>query len=287
MPKGFVYILISPNSNYVKIGGTERPINERLRGINGTANYGDHGPWELSDFLHVKDWRLVEASVHKHFGSKRVRDVDGTRELFDVRALEARSQLRQTKSELRVDHVRTRQIFEHPELSHYLHRLFQVAGLYGHLDIQGAWTLSLMTATTGGRWFTINIGPHEVAFATRKVIGGKVSHYVVLDRLILEYPQTIIWIGKNGGEVQTATYLGAERAVAISFYDDFAGAERVFKLPGIRRAMAAYWSDRLADLRERNAKSTFARFHSYDAVSELMNYKRSADEALGAYRARL
>lgn len=52
MAQGFVYILVSPNSNFIKIGGTERPISERLRGINGTESYADHGPWLLSDFLH-------------------------------------------------------------------------------------------------------------------------------------------------------------------------------------------------------------------------------------------
>jgi T5orf172 domain len=67
MPQGFVYILVSPNSNFIKIGGTERPISERLRGINGTESYSDHGPWELSDFLHVTDWRLVEGEMHRHF----------------------------------------------------------------------------------------------------------------------------------------------------------------------------------------------------------------------------
>jgi hypothetical protein len=44
MAPGFVYVLISPNSNFVKIGGTERPISGRLRDINGTSQW-DHGPW--------------------------------------------------------------------------------------------------------------------------------------------------------------------------------------------------------------------------------------------------
>ena len=70
MAQGFVYILVSPNSNYVKIGGTERPISERLRDINGTSPYSDHGPWELSDFLYVTDWRLVEGELHRHFAIK-------------------------------------------------------------------------------------------------------------------------------------------------------------------------------------------------------------------------
>jgi hypothetical protein len=40
----------------------------------------------------------------------------------------------------------------------------------------------------------------------------------------------------------------------------------------MRRALVAYWSDALADLRERSAKSSYARYHSYDAVAELLHY---------------
>lgn len=42
MPQGFVYILISPNSNYIKIGGTEHSITKRLREINGTISSAHH-----------------------------------------------------------------------------------------------------------------------------------------------------------------------------------------------------------------------------------------------------
>src|SRR5215475_4281696 len=105
--QGFVYILVSPNSNYIKIGGTEGPISERLRGINGHESYADHGPWELSDFLHVTDWRLVESAMHKHFAKNNVRDIAGTRELFSVAPYEARTRLRQTDIALRVGHDKT------------------------------------------------------------------------------------------------------------------------------------------------------------------------------------
>jgi hypothetical protein len=84
MPQGFVYVLVSPNSNFIKIGGTERPISERLRRINGAESYSDHGPWELSDFPHVTDWRLVEGELHRHFQKHNFRDVVGTRELFSA-----------------------------------------------------------------------------------------------------------------------------------------------------------------------------------------------------------
>lgn len=280
MPQGFVYILVSPNSNYIKIGGTERPISERLRGINGTASYGAHGPWELSDFLHVTDWRLVEGALHKHFKKNQIRDVSGTQELFSLPPYEARERLRLTDSELRVDYEKTEQIFSNRDLRLFLFRLFQFAGLFGSLDIQGAWTLSILPKTNGGRWFTLNVGPHEVAFSTRKAVDGGFTHHIVLDRLILEYPETIIWIGQHAGGVETAQYVSAERAVLIYFWGNFADAEKFFSLPGVRRALIAYWFEALADLRQRNAKSVYARYHSYDAVSRLIEYKRAHDKSL-------
>ena len=100
---------------------------------------------------------------------------------------------------------------------------------------------------------------------------------MVLDRLILDYPETIIWIGKHDGEVQEASYASADRAVIINFREDFANAELVLNLPGVRRALIAYWAESLADLRERKAKSVYARYHSYDAISELIEYKRATE----------
>src|SRR5205085_4106994 len=102
--------------------------------------------------------------------------------------------------------------------------------------------------------FTLNIGSHEVAFSTRTSNGAKFSHYLVLDRLILEYPSTIMWLGQHGGDVRRAEYKAAERAISVSLDEDFAKAERFFAREGVRRAMVAYWADALADLRERNAK---------------------------------
>ena|SRR5258707_9837685 len=282
MAKGFVYILVSPNSNYIKIGGTEKPISERLRAINGTEPYADHGPWELSDFLYVTDWRLVEGSLHEHFQKKKIRDITGTRELFSVPPHEARTRLRLTNATLRIDHEKTKQAFKNRDLSLFLYKLFQLSGLFGNLDIQGGWTLTLLTPTSGGCWYTLNIGTHAVGFSPKKEIANKFTHYLSLDRLILDYPETIIWIGKHDGGVQESPYRTAKRAVQINFDADFANAEKIFALPGIRRALVAYWSESLADLRERGAKSTYARHHSYDAVSELIEYKRAIESVVHA-----
>jgi hypothetical protein len=219
--------------------------------------------------------------MQRHFRKLNVRDIAGTRELFSVPPHEARQQLRSTGSSLRVGHEKTEQLFADRSVKLFLYKLFQLSGLFGNLDIQGAWTLSLLPKTAGGRWFTVNIGPHEVAFSARKPTAGKFTHFLVLDRLILEYPETIIWIGKRDGAVEDAEYVRADRALIINFDEDFANAERLFGLPGVRRALVAYWAEALADLRQRNAKSVYARYHSYDAVSQLLQYKREAQDVFG------
>jgi hypothetical protein len=131
MAKGFVYVLTSSGSNYIKIGGTEHPISQRLRAINGTLAYSDRGKWELSDFLHVTDWRLVEGGLHRQFQQFQVRDAKGTRELFDVRPYEARERLRLTDDTLRVGHQKTTAIFKNADVRLFLYKLFELTGLFG------------------------------------------------------------------------------------------------------------------------------------------------------------
>jgi hypothetical protein len=87
-----------------------------------------------------------------------------------------------------------------------------------------------------------------------------------------------MWLGQHGGDVREAEYRTAERAVSVSFEESFARAEGFLARHGVRRAMIAYWAEALADLRERNAKSVYARYHSYDAVSQLLEYKRDRDQ---------
>jgi hypothetical protein len=174
---------------------------------------------------------VIESALHRHFRDRNVQ-VEGTRELFSVAPREARERLRSISGPLRVDAERTDRLFHNPHFSLFLFRLFQLSGLYGNLDIQGSWTLSVLPQTNGGRWFTLNIGPHEVAFSTRTPIEEKFSHYIVLDRLILEYPETIMWLGRHGGDVREADYKTAERALTVRFDDDFAKAERFYALKG-------------------------------------------------------
>ncbi len=275
MPQGFVYILVSPNSNYIKIGGTKKPISDRIREINSVSSYARHGPWGLSDFLHVKDWQHVESALHQRFHKKRFIqkkkiDVAATRELFDVAPYEARKTLRQTSAIHRVGHKETEKVFGTRDLKLFLFNLFQLSGLFGCFDIQGAaWTLNL----SGRFLFSLNIGPHAVACSERRSIDGKFTHYLSLDRLILDYPKTLRWLEKRNGGSMKSPYAGAKRAEQINFDADFAEADKLFSQPGIRRALVAYWFESLADLRQRNARSKYWRHHSYDAVSELMQYR--------------
>jgi hypothetical protein len=214
--------------------------------------------------------------MHRHFKERNVR-APSANELFSVPPHEARKRLRQTSPTLRVDHEKTDALLKNRDVKLFLFRLFEITGLFGNLDIQGAWTLSSMPKTNGGRWFTLNIGSHEVAFSTLKSIDGQYSHFLVMDRLILNYPETILWLGQHGGSVEVAGYSSSQNALLIRFDQSFADAERFFRLDGVRRAIVAYWADSLADLRERDAKSVYARYHSYDAVAELLEYKRSRD----------
>ena len=281
MAEGFVYLLSSPNSDFIKIGGTAKALRERLRGINNGSTYSMHGPWEVSDFLHVTDWRLVEAQLHTHFRKQHVKHIANTRELFAVPAHEARKQFARVAPSLRIGHEQTTKLFKRRDLSLYLFRLFQLAGLFGNLDIQGAWTLSLFTQTVGGRFFTINLGRHEVAFSPLSS-ADEGWHFLVVDQLIKDFPKVAKWLRERGGGIENANYANARRAVRLSFRSTFADAEKLFAVDGIRRALIAYWADGLADLRERDARSRYARYHNYDAVYGLVEHARARQRVIAS-----
>jgi hypothetical protein len=55
---------------------------------------------------------------------------------------------------------------------------------------------------------------------------------------------------------------------------------KFFLLPGARQALVAYWDDWLANLRERNGLSTYARYHNYDAADALLEFRRARWQAV-------
>ena len=53
------------------------------------------------------------------------------------------------------------------------------------------------------------------------------------------------------------------------FTATFEEAQEFMKLEGVRRALIAYWSEALIELKERNALSINAKHHNWNAVAEL------------------
>ncbi len=271
MTEGFVYILNSTNSPYVKIGGTEFPPAIRLRAINSGSAYEDHGPWVASDFRHVTDWRAVERILHGLNEDRRVRSIVDTKELFDMPVSLARSQLEQIEAAYLVRKDEVDSLFQLRALALYLERIFRFAGLTSWLHTQGSWTLRLFPNTGRGRYFTINVGTHEVAFSALPRDGHRPFHLIVVDQLLLDFPETLGWIAEHSGHTEAAPYKTARnRALAVWFEAPLEEAELFFGMPGSRRALVAYWHDTLVDLQERDAKSVYARYHDYNAVAALV-----------------
>ncbi len=90
---GYVYVLTSPATASIKIGGTDYPPLKRIREINSAEPYKSLGPWSLADFRQVNDWKGVESFLHYCFRSKQNKDVDGQKELFDLPVQEVSEKL--------------------------------------------------------------------------------------------------------------------------------------------------------------------------------------------------
>ena len=163
---GYVYILESPATNYIKIGGTGICPMKRVREINMTEPYKSLGPWHLTDFRQVEDWRLIEHFLHETFLGQRVYDIEGQKELFSASAIAAHNRLNQIEPEQLIGKPKVDRMFMDEPFREYLMRLFEFTGLAQWMDYQGAWTFCLFPSTNRGRYFTLNIASHEVAFST-------------------------------------------------------------------------------------------------------------------------
>ena len=267
---GQVYILVSPNSEYIKIGGSYYPPLKRIREINTTEPYKSLGPWSLADFRQVTDWRKIEASLHYAFRSKLIKNIDGQKELFHVTAHEASVKLNQIDPVEILKKPKIDRMFQDEDFSNYILKLFSFTGLMNWLDIQGAWTFVLFPSTSGGRYFTINIGRHEVAFSTLPKNNERPIHMILMDRLILDFKNVENWVSSHNGQIHNDVYASAlPRSTSIIFEGNFEDAKNFLKLDGVRRALVAYWFEGLMGLKERGALSLFTKFHNWNAVAEI------------------
>jgi hypothetical protein len=197
---GHIYVLVSPKSEFVKIGGTDYPPNKRIKEINGASPYRELGPWHLADFRQVTDWRKVEAHLHYAFRSLLVIEVSGQKELFRVAPQLVSAKLSGLDPELILKRPTIDRMFQDNDCANYILKLFAFTGLLNWLDIQGSWTFVLFPNTAGGRYFTINIGRHEVAFSQLPENASvNFWHSIVMDRLIYDFSKVRDWVKQHGG----------------------------------------------------------------------------------------
>lgn len=267
---GYVYILESANTDCIKIGGTGVTPMIRVQEINATPPYKALGPWHLSDFRQVVDWRLVEHFLHETFTRQRVYDIQGQKELFRTTVKEASERLRMIDSSQLIGKQKVDRMFVDEPFRAYLLRLFLYTGLAQWMDYQGAWTLCLFPATERGRFFTINIASHEVAFSTLPHRNEAQVNMLYMDESILSVDETVSWIDKHHGEIKPNCYDTAlSHGVAVHLSGDFHVMSDFMAQQGVRRAVLAYWTEGLLTLKERNRMSSYARWHNYNAAATI------------------
>ena len=271
--QGYVYILTSPNTDCIKIGGSDYPPMKRIREINNTEPYKSFGPWSLVDFRQVKNWRNIEHQLHYMFREKAVTSIDQQKELFKTSVFEVTTKLNEIDPELILYKPKIDRMFQDESFLSYITKLFSFTGLLNWLDIQGAWTFVLFPATSGGRYFTINIGPHEVAYSTLGRNNENQTNMLLVDKLIMDYRPVRKWINEHNGHIGFDMYKSAlPRATSLTFEGSFDVALELFQLDGVRRAIIAYWVESLIQLKENNNMSLFSKYHNWNAVAKIHNY---------------
>lgn len=267
---GHVYVLVSPVCKYIKIGGTDYAPLKRIREINSCEPYKSLGPWSLHDFRQVSDWKMVEQSLHYTFRSKLVRSIAGQKELFATSAVEASIRLNRVDPLLVLRRPKIDRMFQDEEFSRFLGTLFRFTTILNWLDLQGAWTFSLFPGTNGGRYYTLNIGSHEVAFATTASSGDQPTNMIHMDSLVRDFKEVSRWLKVRSGRFESDNYdTGLYHSTSVFFQGDFDVALEFLNLPGVRRAIIAYWTEALIGLQEARTLSTYAKHHNWNAVAEL------------------
>ena len=281
--QGHVYILESENCDCIKIGGTAFPPAKRVNEINETEPYKSLGRWKIVDSLEVSDWRKVEHNLHYRFRDFRNNKIANQKELFYIHRHIAVEALNSINPEEILYKPKIDRLFQDDRFLKYISNLFLYSGLIYCIDIQGVWTLSIYTQTNQGRFFTINIGSHEVAFSTFSKNDIKQLNYIVVDKMILDSEFTEIrnWIQNHGGEIRKANYKTAlNRAYYIFFRSDFDTACELFNLPGFTKLIISYWYDALISKRNDCKMSTYERYHNYNAVSKIISFIKTSKSIL-------
>lgn len=268
--EGYIYILTSPNTKLIKIGGSDYPPLKRIKEINSTDPYKSLGPWSLADFRQVKDWRKIEYNLHYTFRNHLNIEIEQQKELFHVSIQEVSKFLNALDPEQIINKPKIDRMFQDEEFLNYIINLFKFTGLTNWLNIQGAWTFVLFPSTNGGRYFTINIGRHEVAFSTLEKKGINQINMILVDRLIFDFGKVINWVMDHNGYIKVDQYASAlPRSTSIEFEGSFNIVNEFLALDGVRRALIAYWNEALIKMKENNTTSMFSKYHNWNAVAQI------------------
>ncbi|WP_188672234.1 GIY-YIG nuclease family protein [Neptunicoccus cionae] len=285
MKSGWVYALYSNQSPLIKIGLTTTSPAKRIREINCSKNYGPLGPWLQLDVRQVKDTRGIEKTLHRQLNHYAHKDVPTASELFEISPNQAREALLQIPASELLAPLPITNLNLEPDFVAYLIALFRNSGIENFRDIQESWTFSLFPKTDGGRFFTLNIDKHEVAFS-RPIASEPplVHHEIVVDHMVLKDRDLKNWVRENGGLIKKTQYKSSwGNASTLVFQSTFDQARTLFQFPGFRRALIAYWYEALLRMQDRGTRSFFAKNHNYDAVSEIFRHMSEAH----SFRARL
>lgn len=272
MTGGFVYVMRSPATPLVKIGLSTRAPFFRARELNREGGYGGFFGWTVVDYREVRDCNRVESVLHARFAAFNEVRPDGARELFAISEENAVAALIEASETYLSGAVPVGKLRLHPGLLAFLRCLFRETGLTQFLDCQEMWTLSVFNKTEGGRDFTLNIDRHEVAFARPLRGTGENLFMLAADRLILGVDEVADWLKDRDGFVSDLPYASAlADGVGVEFSGSYDQALQFFELPMVRRALVAYWYDVLLNLRDREKRSFFARFHNHNAVAAIVD----------------
>ena len=275
---GYVYALWSDNSPFIKVGRTTTTPFQRLNEINNASPYREHGPWHLLDCKNVVNCFELETALHRKLSALRTADVPSANELFQITRADALALLASIPTSDLWEAVPVAKLELEPEFNAYISRLFELTGIEAFLDQQEAWTFSLFPSTSGGRYFTMNIGRHEVAYSALPFEQEDYYpplHVLVVDALINREKDVKGWLKERNGRIDKTPYKSARpNAVAISFEGEFEEVLGLFEIPGFRRALIAYWYDALLEMRRKGTRSLFAKHHNYSAISSIVNHMR-------------
>lgn len=283
MTQGFVYALRSESCPHIKIGMTTTSPFQRIIELNSSGVYMLYGKWTLLDCRKVRNCRAIEMGLHRRLAGQRVTDHGTATELFSISGSEARAALDAIPETEMIGAQPVSKLLRDVDLLVYLQALFRTSGLENFFSAQEAWTFSLFPSTNGGeRFFTLNIDNHEVAFSGRRRKESLPFHNLVMDELVEHDLEVRSWMGRHSGEFYDPPYKNAfPRSVLLNFSAELDAASEFLTTGTVRRALLAYWYDYLLAKTDRGSRSMFARFHNYNAVSEIFKTMRERERFFG------